>query len=265
MTRNRPGDAPDTRLLAPNLQRALALMELLARSPGGMGLSDLASGLELPRNSVLRIVRTLHEAGYVGRDEDSRRYSLTRKLLALGYAAAGGQDLVEKSLDVLRDLRDATRETALLGVLADDEGLVLEQAPGLHPFKFLVDAGMRFPLHVAAPGKALMAFLPQAEQDAVVRRLVLKRFNANTITTRRALREELGRVRTQGFAVDRAEQLEGVHCIAAPVLDQRDRPIASIWITGPADRLPEGRFGSVGQLVMKHAARISRRFGHGLI
>lgn len=255
-------DRAGTRYHVPNLERALTILEHLAEHPEGKGMSELADGLSLPRNSVFRIASTLQDHGYLQRDEGSKRFSLTPKLLSLGYAALGEQAVVEKSLDVMRDLRDATRETALVGTLVGAEGLVLEQVPSLHPVKFLVDGGTRFPLHTGAPGKAMLAYLPGAEQRQRLRGLRLKRFTANTITNRRALRAALGEARRRGYAVDRAEQMEGLHCVAAPILDHRAYPIASLWVTAPASRMPVASFAAVAEQVKAHALRIAQRFGY---
>lgn len=255
----------DSRYEVPNLKRALAIMELLARHPRGLGLTEIAGELGLSKNSIFRITRTLLNTDYLHRDPDSKRLILTRKLLALGYAAVSEYNLVEKALDIMRQLRNEVKETVLLGVMLDDEGIVLEQVPGSHMFKFLVDIGMRYSLHVAAPGKAMMAYLPEQEREELVSRLKMKRYNANTITSRRVLLEELEMVLECGYAVDRAEELEGVHCLSAPVLDQYGSPVAAIWITGPSDRLPVSKFEEIGKTIRKHADRISWRLGHGIV
>ena len=249
----------------PNLVRALAVLECLGGRPAGLTGAEIAAALKLTKNSVFRITRTLLDHGYLLREEDTRRFVLSRKLLALGYAGVGEQNLVEKALDVMRSLRDATRETVILGTLVGDKGMALEQVPGLHPFHFSVDPGNRLHLHTSAPGKALLAFLPEAERGALLSRMALPRFNRRTITRKDALRREMERIRACGFSVDRAEEFEGVHCVAAPVLNQAGHPVAAIWTTGPSDRVPLRSFDAVGRLVREHARRISRRLGHGLL
>jgi DNA-binding IclR family transcriptional regulator len=249
----------------PNLDRALAILERLAEHPDGLGLVEIAHALGFPLNSVHRITRTLLDRGYLARDGASRRFALTRKLLAVGYRALGAHSLVEKALDVMRDLRDQTRETVILGLLNGDAGVTIEQVPGLHAFKFLLDPGMTFPLHCNAPGKAMLAFLPQPQREALLLRMPLKRFTSRTIVRRDALRAELDRVRTLGYAVDRAEMATGCHCVGAPILNQHGFPVAAIWTTGPSDRMPESQFEKIGPSVRRHADRVSRRLGSGLL
>jgi len=97
----------------PNLERALAIMELLAERPG-MGVSRIAEVLEFPKNSVFRIIMSLHRHGYVVRDGSAKTFQLSRKLLALGHAATNTKTLVENAVDVMRELRDSTRKRSFL-------------------------------------------------------------------------------------------------------------------------------------------------------
>jgi DNA-binding IclR family transcriptional regulator len=248
----------------PNLERALVILEFLAENPGA-GVSRIAEVLHLPKNSVFRICMSLLRHGYVLRDNATKAFHLSRKLLALGYAATNKHTVVENAIDVMRELRDLTKETVLLGTLLGTEGVVLEQVFGLHPFKFMVDAGTRFSLHTSAPGKALLAFLPEGERESVLKDLKLTRYTERTITTLPALRRELVEARTLGYALDRAEEIEGCHCVAAAVLDARNYPVASIWMTGPSNRLPLSSFPALGRQVKEHADRISSRLGSGTV
>lgn len=256
-------DAPSKpRYHVPNLDRALRILEFLAEVPQGCGLSEIARRLQLPKNSVFRIVSTLFARGYLRRDPATKTFTLSRKLLTLGYAAVDEHNLVEKSLDQMRKLRDESEETTLIGTLADDQGIVLEQVPSKQHVKFLVDVGARFPLHTAAPGKAMLAFLAPDERRALLSQMRFTRFNERTITDRKRFEEFLAEVRATGYAVDRAEEIEGLHCVAAPIFDHRGRPLASIWVTGPSYRLRREDFARVSRLVIEKAQRISGRLGY---
>lgn len=263
-SRKRPSPAGEPAAPAayqvPALVRGLQIVEHLAALPAGATLSEIIAALGLPKPSVFRLLQTLAELGYVQRDAVGGRYRLSRKLLTLGYAAVEAGGLVEKSLDVLRALRDDTGETALLAVLAGHEGIVLEQVASPHAVKVLVQVGHRFPLHSAAPGKAILACLPEAERAALLATLDLQRFTARTITTRAGLDAELAEVRRSGVAYDRGEELDDLRCVGAAVLDARGLPLAAIWVTGPASRLSEQRLAGFAPQVAAHARTLSQRF-----
>ncbi len=251
-----------SRYHVPNLSRALQIVEHLAGAAGRLGVSELAEELRLPKNSVFRILATLTDFGYVQRDEASKKFQLSCKLLSLGYAAIGGSDLVSGSLGVLRRLRDQTEETTMMGMLTGDEGIVLEQVPSRLPIKFLVDVGTRFPLHTAAPAKAMLAFLGEDEREDLLGRIDFTRFNRRTLCTQAALREDLRRVRQRGWSIDEAEQIEGLHCVGAPVMNHWGYPVAAVWVTGPSQRLTQRDFPRIGKLVKAGAMEISKRLGY---
>ncbi len=254
-------DDGGSRYHVPNLERALEVLETLAQRRVGMTAAELVEVLDVPKNSIFRITMTLLNRGYLRRDEVTKRFSLSQKLISLGYAAVAVPELRDVALDVMRSLRDRTRETVLLGTLVEDQGVVLEQIASPEPVKFLVDAGTRFPIHTSAPGKAILAFLPEVEREAIMQRLTLTRFNERTITSPTLFLEELQRVRAAGYAVDRGEEMDGLHCLGAPILDYHGTPVAAVWVTGPSFRLKESQFAGMAEVLMEHARQISSRLG----
>ncbi|MDY7107437.1 MAG: IclR family transcriptional regulator [Planctomycetota bacterium] len=246
----------------PNLDRALSVLELLADHPGGLKLAEITRELRCPKNSVFRVTMTLLDRGYVSREARTKVFRLSRRLLTLGHEMLSEKPIVPTALDIMRECRDEVRETVLIGTIVQTSCVVLEQVLGTHPFKFSVDLGTRLHLHVSAPGKALLAHLPEHEREALLGRLEMVRFNERTITSRRALRTELKGVRECGFSLDRAEQLRGIVCVGAPVLDRHGYPIAAIWTTGPSDRLSEDQYAEVGDIIRRHARAISAEFGY---
>ncbi len=254
-----------SRYSVPNLERALQILELLLNFPDGLAQSEMAVRLHCSKTSIFRITATLLEWGYLERKEDPRSLALSRKLLAMGTKALHEKDLVGTAIDVMRDLRDRIRETVLIGTLAGGEFVVLEQVLGTHPFKFSVDAGARLPLHTAAPAKALIAYLPEPARESLLSQIEYVRYNSATIANAAQLRKELSEVRERGYAIDRGEQLSGIHCVAVPVFARHGYPIAAIWTTGPADRIREMDLDSIGQLFKSQVKLVSARLGYGLL
>ncbi|MEN6535206.1 MAG: IclR family transcriptional regulator [Bryobacteraceae bacterium] len=254
-----------SRYSVPNLERALQILELLLNFPDGLAQSEMATRLHCSKTSIFRITATLLEWGYLERKEDPRSLALSRKLLAMGTKALHEKDLVGTAIDVMRDLRDRIRETVLIGTLAGGEFVVLEQVLGTHPFKFSVDAGARLPLHTAAPAKALIAYLPEPARESLLSQIEYVRYNSATIANAAQLRKELSEVRERGYAIDRGEQLSGIHCVAVPVFARHGYPIAAIWTTGPADRIREMDLDSIGQLFKSQVKLVSARLGYGLL
>ncbi len=249
----------------PNLKRALDILEILAKNTNGMTLGEIAKAAKYTKNSVFRIICTLQDCGYVRKDSDERTIKISRKLAALGYSALGEGSLVERSLDVMRSVRDSICETTMLGTLLEDECVLIEQVPSRHPFKFLGEIGMRFNLHASAPGKAIIAYLPKTEQASVIKNMTFKKFNENTISNATDFLKELKTVEENGYALDRNEEILGVQCVGAPIFDAHSYPIAAIWVTGPSERLSSSKLAETGKYIRTQADIISSRFGYGLI
>jgi DNA-binding IclR family transcriptional regulator len=248
----------------PNLERGLLILEYLSRHSEGRGISEIAAALDYPLNSVFRVTNTLLKHGYVERNPQNKKFTLSRKLFSLAYGSESDRNLMENALDLMRELRDRVRETVVVSIIDRGEGLILEQVPGLHLFRFVVEPGARQVLHTSASCKAILAFLPDAERDGILAGIRFTKLTSRTISDRGEFEAELDRVRASGYAVDRGEALDGVHCVAAAVRDQQGRAIAAITVTGPSTRMTEKDFGRIGPLVRDVAARISARFGFGL-
>ncbi|QDU92788.1 IclR family transcriptional regulator [Lignipirellula cremea] len=245
----------------PNLQRGMAILEYLAGGQRCATIAELSERLGYPSASVFRITQELTELGYLSRDAASRRFSLTNKFLLLGQPQGDDRGLVEAALPALRGLRKATGETTQLCCLVETENVVLEQLLSIHPFKYSAELGARCPAYSCAPGKAILANLPADEREERLTRLRFKRFTATTITDRKAFRQELEEIVAVGYALDRGEGLEGIHCVAAAIRDRNGFPVGALTIAGPSSRIPPSEFPQLGQILATAASDAEARYG----
>jgi len=177
----------------------------------------------------------------------------------MGEMSLAEKPIVPTAIDIMQQCRDEVHETVLIGTLAESQFVVMEQVLGSHPFKFSIDLGVQLEIHVSAPGKAMLAYLPEREVEKRLKGYRFVRYNEQTITSKRALMKELRAIRECGFGLDRGEQLHGIHCVSAPIFNRHERPIAAIWITGPIDRLPKEAFPDLGRTMRSYADQISER------
>ncbi len=244
----------------PNLQRGMAVLEYLAANQRSATLTELSERLGFPSASVFRIVSALTEMGYLARDPATKRFTLTNQLLRLGQPHGHDRGLVESALPAMRGIRKLTGETTQLCCLVDRDIVIIEQLLATHPFKYSVDLGARCPCYSSAPGKAMVAFLPREEREELIVRLRFKRFTDTTITTREAFRAELEKIIAKGYAIDIAEGLEGIRCVAAPILDRGGSPVGAITIAGPSSRILDSDFDQLGRRVAEAAADAQARY-----
>jgi DNA-binding IclR family transcriptional regulator len=244
--------------LVPALDRTLDILETLSDADAGMTLSALSQELQLPKNAVFRITQTLLARGYLYRNEKSMAFSVTPKLLRLVSSRGKRPSLSDAAKPHMQELRDLTRETIQLGVMSGREGVIIDQIEGLEPLRIVVDIGLRFLLHCNAPGKMLLAHMPISQRKKVIEEMELTVRTSRTITDRKKLHLECERILDLGYSIDYAEGNEGIHCIAGPIVNPDQSLAGTLWITGPANRLPRSDFVELGKKVKSAGERISR-------
>ncbi|MDZ4288430.1 MAG: IclR family transcriptional regulator [Prosthecobacter sp.] len=247
--RAKPG-VQDSGFSTPSLDRALAVLERLGQHPGGLTVSELAEELGQSVNFVYRVTQSLSAHGYAHRD-GNKRFRIGAKMLSLCQPIHDDVPLVEAALPAMRWLSEQTGEAAHVGILTGAEGLVLERVIGTQMVKFYIERGARFPLHTSAPGKVILALMDEAAREDLMRRMDFKAYQPWTIADRAEFRKHLAQVRQQGWAADLGEHLEGHHCLGAPILKSDHEPVASLWITGPSQRLTKERIVKLAPIVKK--------------
>ncbi|MDC7226288.1 MAG: IclR family transcriptional regulator [Spirochaetales bacterium] len=245
--------------IIPNLWRAIELLEYMSGKPEGQTISELAEALSLPTNSVFRILRTLSAKGYI--TQKHKRYEINSRLFALGAQAIAEESLFEKVIPVMRELRDELKETVIFGKISGDQGVILEQMQGIYPVKVVVEVGYNFPFHCSAPAKAIIAFLPEAEQKNMIEQCTFEKFTENTIINKQDFIVEISQVKRDGFAFDMEEADYDVRCLSAPIMNVRGYPVASLWITGPVSRLTREICREYAEILKQACGELSSSIG----
>jgi IclR family acetate operon transcriptional repressor len=215
-----------------SLDRAFALLELMAAAGGEVALSDLAHRSGLPLPTVHRIARTLLASGYL-RQLPSRRYALGPRLIGLGESAS--RVLGTWARPQLADLVESTGETANMAMLDGDHVVYVAQVPSRHSVRMFTEVGRRVPVHCTGVGKAVLSQLAPAEVSELLARTGMPAQTTQTITDPELFADELSRIRERGYAVDDGEQEAGVRCIAVPLWGAMSR--VAVSVSGPASRL----------------------------
>ena len=158
----------------------------------------------------------------------------------------------------LLGIKGKMTETFGLSVLDEKQGknLVLYSIRGPDYSCFNITPLTRTPLHTSAPGKALVAFLPEKQREEILARLTFEKLTDNTITDRPTYEKRLALVRERGYAVDMAEELPYCHCGGVPILDPEENSVAALWLSGVNTRLPPGALLENIRILSETARRI---------
>ena len=246
----------------PSIERALSVLECLARAKRGFSLSEIGRRLRIPKSSDHLILSTLERRGFLQRNTKTNRYCFGLQLVSLSRSALENLDLREEAKPFLCSLMQESGFTVHMAVLERDEAVIIEkvEAPGLVRLASWV--GRRLDVNCSGVGKALLAFLPDDELDCLLRTKDFARHNSRTIISTTILRRELILVRQAGYALDNEEDEPGVRCIGAPVFDEKGKAVAAISIAGVASQIGIDRVPVLARLVTRAAGRISARMGY---
>jgi len=232
------------------VDRAVALLKVVAEAPEPLALADLADAVELNRSTAWRLLLTLEHHGLVDRDPDAGRYVLGHEIVRLGMRG-GNRALVRRLRPALTDLANASGMAAILVVPTPTEPLTVDQVdPPGRPEPNMVGWGL--PLHATASGKLWLASLPEREREEVLVQ-PLPRYTERTIVDPVALRRELEEIAESRVAVDRDEWDPGWSAVATPVL--RDGAVvAMIGVMATSMRFAEAPLATTVALARRAAA-----------
>lgn len=219
-------DAARPREFIQSLERGLAIVRAFGHDAPEQTVSELAAKTGLTRATARRFLITLIELGYM--ETDGRVFRLTPRVLELGYSFLSGLGFPDVALPHLERLVAEVDEGSEASVLDGEDIVYVVRVPATTIMTVAINVGGRMPAHATSMGKVLLAGLPDAELEAYLATAALERHKPKTITDPDALREEIQRVRAQGYATVDEELEDGLVAIAVPIHDRAGNVIAAI-------------------------------------
>ncbi|MBT2409291.1 IclR family transcriptional regulator [Streptomyces sp. ISL-12] len=216
--------------MSQTVDRALSILPLLAEGPADLG--RVADALGVHKSTALRLLRTLHEHGFVYRQSD-QRYRLGSRLIALAQEAMENLDVREIAHPHLVRLNETCGHTVHLAVYEENEVLYIDKVESRYPVRMYSRIGKPVAITVAAVAKLLLADLPEGERRAVVEQLDYPLYTSRSTPSADAFLKELAKVREQGWATDLGGHEESINCVAAPVRDAAGRVVAAMSVSAP--------------------------------
>lgn len=243
------------------LDRALALLEALSHQGPDLTLGQISQMLKLHKSTAHRLIMVLERHRLIEKNSNTGKYRLGLKLFELGTKAIGQLDLRERARPFLERAVLDTGETVHLCVYDDGEVVYLDKVEPARSVRLASSVGRRNPAYCTAVGKAMMAFLPEAQVEVAAQKHGFRQLTRRTISNMLELKAELTKVRKVGYALDNEENEEGVCCVGAPVWSFGADPIAAISVSGPTFRLSAEKVPVVAEAVVSVAQALSKQLG----
>jgi DNA-binding IclR family transcriptional regulator len=242
------------------ISKVLRILEALQGSSAGLGLKAICDRTGIHKSTAHRFLKHLERERYLIRTE-AGAYLIGPRLSQL--SARGNQEATLQAVarPILWELWKSTQETVNLAVLDQRTALYVDVIESPHEFRLSSRVGTRRSVHVTALGKALVAFLPRETQETILDSIAFQAATPRTIGNLVQFRQELEKVRREGYAVDDEEAVQGARCVSAPILNSAGEPIAAVSVSGPVTRVSPNLVNALAGAVTSAAGAISAAMG----
>jgi IclR family KDG regulon transcriptional repressor len=243
------------------LDRAFDVLDTLATSGDELGAAEIGVRLALNKSTAHRLLMILQQRRFVERNAETGKYRLGWRLFELGSLAASRLDLYAVARPYIAELVEATGETAHLGILRGGEIISIVNVESNRSVRTPSTVGRRSPTYCTSLGKAILANLPDDAARKLIDQIEFRSFTPHTCTDASCLRNELAKVRRQGYSLDDEEIEEGLRCIGAPIWNHDSRVMGAVSIAGPSYRVGGDHLAQLVESVVAIAGRLSAALG----
>lgn len=257
-----PSSPDENGRLTGTAPRILALLELVAARPEGVGVRDAARLAGIDRSAVSRLLRQLEELGCVRRAPDDRRYVVGPRLFSLAAVTHGQDSLSNAARPILRDLVQRHGETCYLAVRQRDHIVFRDKIDCTHPIRYVIELGKPFPLTTAASGTAILSGMPDDEVDEVLARARFERWTAASLMDADAFRRVIEADRARRYSASVGRWVHNGAAISSPFFGPSGTCLGTLTLSCPADRLRPPDPNDLGVDVRRAAQELSRRLGY---
>lgn len=241
-----------------SISRSIQAMDLLARK-GPLGVRAMAQQLGIPVASTHRMLLDLAEENVVERTLDGE-WDLSFRLLAITGQQLDRVGIPGLARPFAERMAARTGETVNVYVASGGQAVCMDKVRGDQGMQLDMRIGHRGPLTSGGAGKAILAYLGEAERERVLFEPLVA-LTPYTLTSREALEVELRRTRARGYAIDDQEVVTGVWCVSIPLLDGLARPVGAISISGPSVKRPGPEVLPLVGMLSEACQHVSRRLG----
>jgi len=217
------------------LAKGLTVMRAFSGARATMTLSETALAADLTRATARRILRTLAALGYVS--QSGRQFSLTPRVLELGFGYLSSQSWIDQALPFLKELSASVQESCSAAILQESDIIYVARIPASRIMSAALAVGSRLPAFHTSLGRSQLGFLTDGELWRRLMSVRLEPYTTQTITQPQALFERIRSDREQGFSIVDEELERGLRSIAVPIVDRRGDAVAALNLSTNSTRI----------------------------
>ncbi|MBB3039207.1 IclR family transcriptional regulator [Hoyosella altamirensis] len=256
-TGKRGGDSPGG---VQSVDRAITILEILARE-GEVGVSDVAKEVGVHKSTAFRLLAALEDRDFVEQSAERGKYRLAFGVLRLASAIPARIDMVRQAQPIVEGLASELGETINLAVVREHYAVNVQQARSSAAVASQNWVGQLTPLHATSSGKILLAYMSDEQRDSILDKAGLPPLTPHTVTSRKALLNELAEVEKVGFATAFEELEAGLNAAAVPIRDHTGYVVGALSASGPAFRFDTDWIKGAEADIRLAGNRISHRLG----
>lgn len=242
--------------------KAANVLNLLADAGEPMSLAQMASELNISKSTLHGIVATLVDVRFLAQDQSTGRYHLGTRLFQIGSRMSSMWNERKIAYSYIQQIAAEVGETVHMAVLDDYEVLYINKQESSSSIRIVTDIGAKLPAYCTGLGKALLSDMSKQEFQYMLRKIALKRYTDFTITDPDALWKELEMTYNRGYGEDDQEYIEGLRCVAAPILNHEGKIVAALSISGPVSRMQSDKLEQCKRSLLSTCDEISVKMGY---
>lgn len=248
--------------VVPSINRAIDVIEFISTSERELSFSEILGNLNIPRQSLIRILNTLCNRGFLDKSSQRGLYRIGLKFLYLGHGLQDKFDLRTAAWKFMKELSQKTRKTIELSTLDRDQLILLEQIRGREEMSLYSRVGSVIPyLHAVSVGKVYLSLMSKEKRRRVLDKIGLPAVTKNTITDMESLEKEVAETHSRGFGFEDQELREGVRRVAAPIFTSDGKHAGCIGLSATIFSFDLKDVDKFGRMALDAAKKISSDLG----
>jgi IclR family KDG regulon transcriptional repressor len=243
----------------PAVDKCITILDLLAMTKKPLGVSEISHSLKLNKSTVFNIVHTLADLEVLEKSTDGK-FRFGTRLFVLGRAAGQESELISTVHPYLEGINQKTKLSAFLGMRSGLTAVIIDKVDSAFDIKIHSEIGMRIPLLAGAGGRVLLSQLSDSEIDEILSKNGLKKFTPNSCVNKAKYKALIKKARTDGYAIDMEEYIEGIRAFSFPLNIERNNTQVAIWAVGLKGQITEDTIPGYTKYLIDIVKEIENRF-----